>query len=211
MKLKDLLLGICVVALLVSEAFLYSANRQKNIALDQFRGAKQQLVQMHTLLQEVQASGSEAQNAEIARLKSDAQDLPRLRKEIQQLRLSNQQLTQDLQTAKRTAQEQQEQLAQYQAQADAQAQAPPAPTLPPPPDPRAVCISNLRIIDNAKQQWALENTKNADAVPTAQDLLMYFKDNAFPSCPSGGIYIINAVGVLPTCSIAGHVLPPDGR
>jgi hypothetical protein len=69
------------------------------------------------------------------------------------------------------------------------------------------CINNLRQIDAAKQQWALENDKTADAVPSAQDLLPYLSNLVFPVCPSGGTYTINAVGVPPTCSVPGHVLP----
>ena len=69
------------------------------------------------------------------------------------------------------------------------------------------CINHLRQIDAAKQQWALENDKTADAIPPAQDLLPYFRGGIFPVCPSGGGYTINAVDVLPTCSIPGHVLP----
>jgi len=68
------------------------------------------------------------------------------------------------------------------------------------------CIANLREIDAAKQQWALEKAKGNDAVPTAQDLLPYLKDGVFPTCPDGGTYTLNAVGELPTCSIQGHVL-----
>jgi hypothetical protein len=70
------------------------------------------------------------------------------------------------------------------------------------------CINNLRQIDAAKQQWALENDKTADDIPSAQDLLPYFSNAVFPVCPSGGTYTINAVGVLPACSVPGHVLPP---
>jgi hypothetical protein len=69
------------------------------------------------------------------------------------------------------------------------------------------CINNLRQIDAAKQQWALENDKTAYAVPSAQDLLPYLSNLVFPVCPSGGTYTINAVGVPPTCSVPGHVLP----
>ena len=69
------------------------------------------------------------------------------------------------------------------------------------------CINNLRQIDAAKQQSALENDKTADAVPSAQDLLPYLSNLVFPVCPSGGTYTINAVGVPPTCSVPGHVLP----
>jgi hypothetical protein len=61
-------------------------------------------------------------------------------------------------------------------------------------------------MDAAKQQWALENDKTADAIPTAQELLPYLS-MVFPVCPSGGTYTINAVGVPPTCSVPGHVLP----
>ena len=71
------------------------------------------------------------------------------------------------------------------------------------------CIKNLRHIDAAKQQWALENGKTAEAIPIVQDLVPYIgKGNGvFLVCPSGGTYTINAVGVVPTCSIPGHALP----
>ena len=69
------------------------------------------------------------------------------------------------------------------------------------------CINNLRMIDAAKQQWALEKSKNDDAVPSAHDLLPYLTDGVFPVCPEGGTYSINAIGQLPTCSIPGHALP----
>lgn len=70
-----------------------------------------------------------------------------------------------------------------------------------------VCINNLRQIDAAKQQWALENGKKADDIPTAEDLKPYFKNGVFPTCPSGGTYTIGADSNAPTCSIPGHKLP----
>ena len=69
------------------------------------------------------------------------------------------------------------------------------------------CINNLRQIDAAKQQWALENGRKASDVPTAADLKPFFKNGAFPTCPSGGTYTIGAVSNAPTCSIPGHKLP----
>ncbi len=72
---------------------------------------------------------------------------------------------------------------------------------------RNTCINNLRQIDAAKQQWALEKNKAADDVPTVQDLLPYLKDGVFPICPDGGTYSINAVDEVPTCTIPGHLLP----
>jgi hypothetical protein len=70
------------------------------------------------------------------------------------------------------------------------------------------CINNLRIIDAAKQQWALEKGKKDGDVPTQDDLLPYLGRNGqFPRCPQGGTYTINAIGELPTCSIPTHRLP----
>jgi hypothetical protein len=69
------------------------------------------------------------------------------------------------------------------------------------------CINNLRLIEAAKQQWALDNSKTDDDIPNALELLPYFQNDVFPTCPAGGTYTINAVGVPPTCSIPGHALP----
>ncbi len=68
------------------------------------------------------------------------------------------------------------------------------------------CINNLRLLDGAKQQWALENRKRENATPGVQDILPYIKDGAFPKCPSGGAYILNAVQAHPSCSAQGHAL-----
>ena len=72
------------------------------------------------------------------------------------------------------------------------------------------CINNLRQIDAAKNEWALEKGKKTGDIPTAQDLTPYFKNGVFPTCPAGGTYTIGAVGNDPTCSIAGHTLSRPG-
>lgn len=70
------------------------------------------------------------------------------------------------------------------------------------------CINNLRMIDGAKQQWALEKNKKTGDVPTEDDLMPYLGQNGqFPKCPQGGTYTIGAIGEAPTCSVPGHVLP----
>jgi chromosome segregation ATPase len=68
------------------------------------------------------------------------------------------------------------------------------------------CINNLRQIDGAKQQWALENKKTANDLPSAADLAPYLKGNAIPACPGGGSYTLNSVGQVPACSAPGHAL-----
>jgi hypothetical protein len=71
-----------------------------------------------------------------------------------------------------------------------------------------VCIGNLRQIDAAKDMWALEHHKQNGDVPTEADLKEYIAPGqSFSVCPSGGTYVISAVGVLPTCSIPGHAIP----
>jgi prepilin-type N-terminal cleavage/methylation domain-containing protein len=70
------------------------------------------------------------------------------------------------------------------------------------------CINNLRMIDNAKQQWALENKANDNDTPTSDQVRVYIKNEKMPSCPGGGTYQVLAVNTDPICSEAGkgHVL-----
>jgi len=69
------------------------------------------------------------------------------------------------------------------------------------------CISNLKQIDAAKEQWALQNNKTSSDTPNWDDLVTaYIKST--PTCPAGGEYSINAIGTDPTCSVGGdHKLP----
>jgi hypothetical protein len=72
---------------------------------------------------------------------------------------------------------------------------------------RNACLNNLAQIDGAKQQWALENKKEATDTPTPDDIKVYIRNEQFPVCPQGGVYRINLVNQDPTCSIPGHRLP----
>jgi hypothetical protein len=75
----------------------------------------------------------------------------------------------------------------------------------------SACINNLRQIDGAKQQWALEKGKTTNDVPTWSDILAYLGQAhpAQPICPQGGTYTIGRVGDVPKCSLGGasHILP----
>ncbi len=68
------------------------------------------------------------------------------------------------------------------------------------------CVTNLRQIDAAKQQWALENKKADTDVPTPDDLKPYLKLHKLPTCPAGGTYNLHHVADLPACSVPGHKL-----
>jgi prepilin-type N-terminal cleavage/methylation domain-containing protein len=73
------------------------------------------------------------------------------------------------------------------------------------------CINNLRQIDAAANQFALEKGKTTgSAIVLATDLTPYIKLNvvgSIPSCPAGGTYVETAVGTAPTCSLANSVTP----
>jgi competence protein ComGC len=70
------------------------------------------------------------------------------------------------------------------------------------------CINNLRMIDAAKNQWALENNKKTGDPCTADGLKPYIRltNGQIPKCPAGGTYTIGAIGESPKCSIPGHLL-----
>jgi hypothetical protein len=167
-------------------------------------------------LQAAQAELAEARTAqanlqgEVDRLRKDNQELLRLRNEVRQVRDEKLLLQKQVQTAQSAlvgAQaENQRVQAQAQAVAQAQAQALARPQ-PPGGDLANACINNLRQIDAAKQQWALEQQKTAEAIPTVQDLAPYFKDGIMPVCPATGKYTLNAMNAAPACSIPGHALP----
>lgn len=64
------------------------------------------------------------------------------------------------------------------------------------------CVNNLRQIEAAKEQWALENKKSTgDDIVTA-DVDAYMK--ATPDCPAGGTYAYNKVGTDADCDATGH-------
>ncbi|MGD1088864.1 MAG: prepilin-type N-terminal cleavage/methylation domain-containing protein [Verrucomicrobiota bacterium] len=77
------------------------------------------------------------------------------------------------------------------------------------------CINNLRQIDAAKQQWALEYGKSAGTTPTSTSLTPFLGRGAAGSlasviCPldAGGTfaksYSIGTMSITPTCLIIGN-------
>jgi hypothetical protein len=218
--MKTLLPWLCVVGLVIGLGWVYSASQKKDAELAALREESQQLQQLRAELEETNKVRPQAQSDELDRLRKDNQDLLRLRNEVGQLRREKQQLAAQVQTAQEQAQGAQ---AQVQALRTNPAQAPaagqPNPTAqaalaarygvsPQAPEQvqTAICINNLRQIEGAKQQWALEKQKPSGALLTAADLAPYLKTNALPACPAGGVYTINPVGYAPLCNIPGHAL-----
>ena len=78
------------------------------------------------------------------------------------------------------------------------------------------CINNLRQIDAAKQQWAMETKQATNATPLFTDISPYLK--AVVMCPSGGpnvtfgtSYTIGDVATKPACQLypGTHTLPVE--
>jgi len=71
-------------------------------------------------------------------------------------------------------------------------------------DAGGACVNNLRQIDAAINEWALENKKHAGDPVTLDQLKPYIKLNSLgeiPGCPWGGKYSVTVVGAPPTCSL----------
>ena len=73
------------------------------------------------------------------------------------------------------------------------------------------CINNLRQIDGAKQEWALENKQAATATPTAANIQPYMgrgSNGSLPTCPLDSSvtfatsYSPGTLQVAPTCLIS---------
>ena len=220
-QLKTTLPWLCVAALGAGMLILRSRSKETEMELAALRQANQEMNSVPT--ENADLKKSQAQVEELARLRKENEELHRLRNEVRQLREEKQvaakttassqsptgqtkgdasaqpplqrQLQQLLAENERLRAENQ-QFQQIQANAQAFAQA-------------NTCLNNLRIIEGAKDQWALENKKGVDDAVSAQVLLPYLKNNALPACPQRGVYTPNAVGALATCSVPGHVLPPE--
>lgn len=78
---------------------------------------------------------------------------------------------------------------------------------------RNTCISNLKHIDAAKEEWAMDTGAPQGAAVLMSDIAPDFLSGPAtgPTCPAGGSYRLNAVGVDPTCTLSAapslHVLP----
>lgn len=71
---------------------------------------------------------------------------------------------------------------------------------------RAACVANLKQIDGAVQQWALENKKTVTDTYSLSDsmLLAYMKGSVLPVCPDHGRYLPGTnISDTPRCTIGG--------
>jgi hypothetical protein len=202
----------CLALMLVAEIFLFLANREKDAALISLRDTQAQLRQVQDELTALKNSNVGLQASEILRLRKQNEIITNrfaaLEFSLSELGTENESNAQHLATARLAIQLQQEHLQELETQNQqiqdaAETNAATAAVI----IAQKTCLANLRRIDDAKQEWASENSEPDSAVPAVADLLPYLKGGIFPVCPSGGTYSVNAVDEVPTCSFPGHILP----
>jgi len=175
-----------------------AALQQNSRELEDLRAEHVELVKLRTQAEQTQVATQSV--SELAKLRGQVSSLTeqtkKLNQQNQQLVQQKEQLNSQLQQQAQGAAVQQQNMAQQQNVVEAL-------------EYRNFCINNLRLIDSAKQQWALENKKTAADTPAWLDLQPYLgrgPQGAIPTCPMGGTYNVGRVQDAPTCSIAGHHL-----
>lgn len=77
------------------------------------------------------------------------------------------------------------------------------------------CLNNLRQLDSALQQWALETGQGSAAEPDPDAVATYLRGGVLPTCPVGSLAyeFADEIGIFPavTCpnvgDLPGHALP----
>ena len=202
---------MCVAALLAVVAGLQTSKARQQEELVAVRREQEELKAVSA---KAARQGGQVQLDELARLRKENEELHRLRNEVRELREEKLkpskttpaapgasppgQLQQLLAENERLRAENQQLLAVTQAQ-QSRAQSPEQAHA-------NACMHQLRIIQGAKEQWALENKKPFGSIPKPTDVAPYLKDNALPNCPAGGFYTLNPIGAEPACNISGHAM-----
>ena len=69
------------------------------------------------------------------------------------------------------------------------------------------CVANLKQLDSAKQQWAMDQKAGSTASPNSDDLTPTYI-RTYPACPESGAYTINNIATLPVCSVGANTSNP---
>ena len=75
------------------------------------------------------------------------------------------------------------------------------------PARKNACINHLRMIDSAKEQWALANRRAEGDQAVVNQVNEYLRGNRTPVCPANGKYTYHPIGRNPTCDCPGHKMP----
>jgi septal ring factor EnvC (AmiA/AmiB activator) len=206
--MKNILPWILVVAFAAGAGTLFVSNSSQKHELETLRGQVAQVDSLNSQLEDLQKQAA-SQNDQIATMRKDNAELLGLRNQVRQMADDKAALAKQLQSAQTQAARSQAEIQQVQSRVSENAKAMAEQQILQQKQNQAAvgtCINNLRLIDGAKQQWALQNQKGPDAVPLPQEIAPYFPNGQYPQCPAGGRYTLNAVNKAPTCSIPGHAL-----
>ena len=78
------------------------------------------------------------------------------------------------------------------------------------------CMSNLRQLDSAKEQWAISVNASNETVVVTNEVTGYIKGNTMPWCQAvrRQTYALGKMGENPSCSVHGTMFDhhlPDGK
>ncbi|MGO8928120.1 MAG: hypothetical protein ACLQU3_14705 [Limisphaerales bacterium] len=172
--------------------------REENHLLQQQQGEMAQLAVENERLSSMLTQANSAQ----ALPQDQLRELLRLRGEVGSLRQQSKELAR--------LQEENRQLRARPVTVQQQTPVPIERALSPDDVAKNACINNLRQIDGAIQECALENHLTTNDTVTAEQILPYLKDKDVLRCPPGGTYTFGAITNVPTCSIPGHAIPAGG-
>lgn len=202
---------LCLIAALGGAgAMLVVVQKEKGALQSQLAELREQVRQTETRAADPkEVERLRAQVREAAEFKKEAEEVHRLRGEVTVLRkdkatfekasAENVQLRQQAQTAQRLQIENNALRGQYQSVVQNVQQR----------SQKESCIANLKQIDGAVQQWALEYKKAATDRYSLQDpsLLAFLRGSVLPVCPAGGAYAPGStVSADLTCTVPGHTL-----
>jgi regulator of replication initiation timing len=211
MNIKRWQMWVGLALIFVSLGLLFHANMQRSDAQKDASDAHQQIDQLQAKLDELKSASVDTLKQENARLRAENQSymqkLAKANGDLTSLATDKQTLTGQLQMARQALGLQQEHLQELTTENQHVTAVASTATAAATAANRNTCLENLRLIDAAKQVWALDNSKDLKDVPTAQDLASYLKGNAMPVCPSGGTYTIGAMDEAPSCSVHGRSPP----
>jgi RNA polymerase sigma factor (sigma-70 family) len=206
-KLKTIIVGALAVAALATSIVIQHQSIEK---LREDNQALQVQVAQITPLQaeNERLSNVVAQAGLLSVQDSSTRELAKLRNEVGTLRQNIVRLRQQTNTLARLQEENRQLysgMAELKSSRRAESSSPdPAVTA------RNTCINNLRLIDSAKQQWALEHRAQAGDTPEWSDLQPYLgrgPNGEPPVCPLNGAYTIGMVKDKPLCNVPGHEFP----
>lgn len=70
------------------------------------------------------------------------------------------------------------------------------------------CMNNLRMIEDAKDQFSIEEGLSDDDEVDESDLVGFLRGGVIPECPGNGDYTIGVIGTHASCSTHGTPFGP---